>query len=595
MSSTLLEVTRSAHEDVERLERLIVRELQREPDHNRDRLFQSHRVRHMIDLITNTTDKLIDVYEDKDSARKDEIAALGGQTATGATTLFGAFYDRLKEIRDYHRRHPSARVVDTTEEYEELLKEEPHIEFSGEEAFGRYLDMHELYNEYINSKFGDSSTEYLTFLDSFSQTQSIPFHLKLSRQYKEYLEHVLQYLVSFMERTQPLQDLNRLFEKLEVEFEQQWADGKVLGWENKGLDRDPLPSQSDELDLEYYSTLEELMEVGPEKLKEALAALGLKTGGTLKQRAERLFLTKNTPLEQLDRKHFARSSRNSEKNVATDQISSKKEIALMEAKLHQLCDLLTEVIDLTKENIEKKQALTYEEMEAEREECIIACLNGRNLSLWQASYMVEDIKEDGAGCIAKCCDVVRSKNVEAHAVAKLEMVLAVAKVMMKGSSGGGHQEVTQADSESDDEEQQIYNPLKLPMGWDGKPIPYWLYKLHGLGQVCLHQSLSVHELLFIYEFKCEICGNQSYWGRRAFERHFKEWRHQHGMRCLNIPNTKNFNEITSIQEAKELWEKIQERQGVNKWRPDLEEEYEDREGNIYNKKTYTDLQRQGLI
>ena len=42
-------------------------------------------------------------------------------------------------------------------------------------------------------------------------------------------------------------------------------------------------------------------------------------------------------------------------------------------------------------------------------------------------------------------------------------------------------------------------------------------------------------------------------------------------------------------------EKIQARQGLNKWRPDLEEEYEDQEGNIYNKKTYTDLQRQGLI
>lgn len=49
------------------------------------------------------------------------------------------------------------------------------------------------------------------------------------------------------------------------------------------------------------------------------------------------------------------------------------------------------------------------------------------------------------------------------------------------------------------------------------------------------------------EFKCEICGNHSYWGRRAFERHFKEWQHQHGMRCLGIPNTKNFNEITSIE------------------------------------------------
>ena len=50
-----------------------------------------------------------------------------------------------------------------------------------------------------------------------------------------------------------------------------------------------------------------------------------------------------------------------------------------------------------------------------------------------------------------------------------------------------------------------------------------------------------------------------------------------------------------FQEAQELWKRIQARQGVNKWRPDLEEEYEDKEGNIYNKKTYTDLQRQGLI
>lgn len=45
------------------------------------------------------------------------------------------------------------------------------------------------------------------------------------------------------------------------------------------------------------------------------------------------------------------------------------------------------------------------------------------------------------------------------------------------------QEEVAQESESEDEEQAIYNPLKLPMGWDGKPIPYWLYKLHGLGQV----------------------------------------------------------------------------------------------------------------
>lgn len=39
----------------------------------------------------------VEIYEDKDNARKDEIAALGGQTATG-TNVFSAFYDRLKEV-----------------------------------------------------------------------------------------------------------------------------------------------------------------------------------------------------------------------------------------------------------------------------------------------------------------------------------------------------------------------------------------------------------------------------------------------------------------------------------------------------------------
>lgn len=37
-----------------------------------------------------------------------------------------------------------------------------------------------------------------------------------------------------------------------------------------------------------------------------------------------------------------------------------------------------------------------------------------------------------------------------------------------------------------DSEEEVYNPLDIPLGWDGKPIPYWLYKLHGLNQVCCH-------------------------------------------------------------------------------------------------------------
>ena len=47
-----------------------------------------------------------------------------------------------------------------------------------------------------------------------------------------------------------------------------------------------------------------------------------------------------------------------------------------------------------------------------------------------------------------------------------------------------------------DSEEEVYNPLDIPLGWDGKPIPYWLYKLHGLNQVCW-LFLLLLSLLFI--------------------------------------------------------------------------------------------------
>lgn len=160
------------------------------------------------------------------------------------------------------------------------------------------------------------------------------------------------------------------------------------------------------------------------------------------------------------------------------------------------------------------------------------------------------------------------------------------------------EEIEIGDQESDeDDEDKIYNPLKLPLGWDGKPIPYWLYKLHGLG----------------VEYPCEICGNYVYMGRKAFDKHFQEWRHAHGMRCLGIPNTRHFHEITKIEDAYArkytkkfpyifphtklilVYEKLKKEGAAEDFIADQMEEYEDEEGNVFNKKTYEDLRRQGIL
>jgi splicing factor 3A subunit 3 len=133
--------------------------------------------------------------------------------------------------------------------------------------------------------------------------------------------------------------------------------------------------------------------------------------------------------------------------------------------------------------------------------------------------------------------------------------------------------------ESDDEaEAHFYNPKGLPLGWDGKPIPYWLYKLHGLSVV----------------YKCEICGNRSYWGALAFERHFFDNRHMNCLKALGIPPTRHFVYVTGVNEAIALFEKIKRSLTREVWQPG-EEEVETDDGQVMSLKTYQDLVRQGII
>jgi splicing factor 3A subunit 3 len=127
----------------------------------------------------------------------------------------------------------------------------------------------------------------------------------------------------------------------------------------------------------------------------------------------------------------------------------------------------------------------------------------------------------------------------------------------------------------------VYNPLKLPLDWDGKPIPYWLYKLHGLG----------------VKYPCEICpGGAVYAGRRAFDVHFSDQKHLQGLRLIGIASyTSAFYHVTKVDEAKALHDRLRQQQRQEVFRPDAMEEVEDHVGNVYTRKTFQDLQRQGLL
>ncbi|XP_076373723.1 splicing factor 3a subunit 3 noi [Tachypleus tridentatus] len=500
---TILEQQRRYHEERERLMDCMVKEMLHKKTTNREQINSDHRLQFVIDRYMECTNNLKELYEDKDGLRKEEISTLSGPNE------FAEFYTRLRSIKEFYRKHPNEVSIPMSVEFEEFAKarENPSedtqnlVEFTDEEGYGKFLDLHECYERFINLK-GSEKLDYLLYLTTFDQLFDIPKERKNS-EYKRYLESLLDYLQDYIGRVKPVLDLSEEMENVLTEFEKQWETGTFPGWPKET--GSALTHVGAHLDLSAFSSWEELASLGLDRLKSALMALGLKCGGTLEERAQRLFYTKGKKLSELDPALFTKSKPG--KAGKNKDSEKQKEIAILEAQVYRLVEILSEQRQATKENVQRKQARTF----GEREE--------------------------------------------------------------------SDDEASESESEEEDDNDVIYNPKNLPLGWDGKPIPYWLYKLHGLN----------------ISYSCEICGNYTYRGPKAFQRHFAEWRHAHGMRCLGIPNTAHFANVTQIEDALGLWQKLKEQKQRERFQGNIEEEYEDNQGNVVNKKTFEDLKRQGLL
>lgn len=500
---TVIEQQRRYHEERERIIDAMVQEEMLKKQSLKEQINSDTREKMLLDRFQDITYKLEDLYEDKDGLRKEEIGALSGPNE------FAEFYGRLRTIKEYHRKYPNEIAEPMQMEFlrlkemREKLPEEQDLlaEFTGEEGNGKYLDLHEVYTLYLNLK-GVEQIDYLTYLAIFDRLFDISKERK-NQDYRRYLEGLLEYLYHYILRAKAILNIDMEINNVIADFETKWDKGTFPGWPKES--GSALAHSGAHLDLSAFSSAEELMSLGLDRLKSALQALGLKCGGTLEERAQRLFLTKGKLMDELDPAVFAKSKG---KGKGTDYTQKQKEIATLETQVYKLVEILGEERQATRENVERKQARTSDELEDDED------------------------AEDAAN-----------------------------------------------EESDDDEEQVLYNPKNLPLGWDGKPIPYWLYKLHGLN---------------IY-YNCEICGNFKYRGPKAFQRHFAEWRHAHGMRCLSIPNTAHFANVTLIEDAVALWDKLKNSKAKERWQPDNEEEFEDSTGNVVSKKIFDDLQRQGLL
>eukprot|EP00118_Oscarella_pearsei_P025401 m.308124 g.308124 ORF g.308124 m.308124 type:complete len:503 (+) comp43416_c0_seq1:22-1530(+) len=500
---TLVEQQRRYHEERERLEDAMVQEKLLKKPSVREQINSEHRVKDLLSRSKGSCKALVELYEDEDGSRKEEIQSLSGPNE------LNEFYDRFRQLKDFHRKYPGEMLEPMQLEFMRLAEarknpSEDHqnlVDFSDEEGYGKYLDLHQLYVKFVNIK-GMEKMDYLKYLNSFGQLFDISKEKK-SHDYSKYLDHLLDYLYNYCGRVKPLMTIDKEIIKATKDFEIQWATGTFPGWKKDS--GSVMAKAGARLDLSGFDSSKDLALLGLDRLKSALVALGLKCGGTLQERAERLFSTKGKDLKSLPATLFAKG-----RTAPKDVNERNKEMAYREAQIYFFVEVLADQKKATRDNVERKQARTAGELEEEEED---------------------------------------------------------------------EEQVPASDSDSDEGDAIPYNPKNLPLGWDGKPIPYWLYKLHGLN---------------LY-YECEVCGNYRYRGPKAFQRHFSEWRHAHGMRCLGIPNTAHFANIISIAEAQQLWSKLKMNKEKERWQADREEEFEDSLGNVVTRKTYEDLRKQGLL
>ncbi|TQN73355.1 Pre-mRNA-splicing factor sap61 [Colletotrichum shisoi] len=514
----IIEEQRYLHEDLERLEQGIADRISEEPKHIRDRLNRDHEIGQLLDQIQTQSVKLLDIYRDAEGQRSHEIQNIG----TGDP--FEEFYGQLKDAREHHAKYPNEQAENSEVRYRVKKPDDgevmPYIVdrlFTGEEGFGRFFDLHTCHESYLNLPNVKrlSYLQYLEVFDNFSSGYGgLKRAEKLTDQYFKYVGELAEYLESFMRRTRPLENLDKVFLGFDNDFETAWEKDEVVGWQKEegtnGTARQPSTADAvwcDDCEREFKNeNVHRSHLTGRKHIKaaEARKARRDEEGG-----------------DGVD------GSTNGNKVSATRL--KERAVAEREYRVKRLAAAMSTERGDTRVNVERRQGMTERERQQELE------------NILNLSYSAPG----GGG----------------------------------GMHGGGAGDGDDDDDDGEDGEEKIYNPLKLPLAWDGKPIPFWLYRLHGLG----------------VEFPCEICGNFVYMGRRAFDKHFNEARHVHGLRCLGITHTSLFRDITSIEEAVNLWDKIQREAKKTKVDEGSVVQMEDADGNVMPEKVYYDLQKQGLL
>jgi splicing factor 3A subunit 3 len=208
-----------------------------------------------------------------------------------------SFYHSFSLLQEYYSKF-SNNEPENEVSVIKAMTSSIEVSFSGAEVFGKYLDLHEQFILFCElMKKIDIEQDYLQYLDRFSVFFYIPESVKLTKPYLDYLSSLWEYLSDFYRRVNPLVNMDVAVEEWDRDFRRKCETGEFQLLRNKSSGSAPQP-----LRLGVFNDHSELEALGLDRLKEALEALGLKCGGTLKDRALRLWSIRGKSPDEIPEK-----------------------------------------------------------------------------------------------------------------------------------------------------------------------------------------------------------------------------------------------------------------------------------------------------
>ena len=160
MANSRLEDLRSLHARVEHCEQQMHDSMLIQPKGKRSQIDQDFAMLKKLDTIVTDTKKLSKLYDDEDHGLKDEVSDI-----ENSRDYMRVFYRKLSDLRHQYGNNPNIPKIseinnnnnnnssNNNQENENvggMVKNE--VGFSGEEWFGRYVDLNIYYSQYINNK-----------------------------------------------------------------------------------------------------------------------------------------------------------------------------------------------------------------------------------------------------------------------------------------------------------------------------------------------------------------------------------------------------------------------------------------------------------